>query len=185
MLLHGHSSNPVITGSSVHNQRIERLWRDTFRCVLSLFYQLFYFLEDSNKLDPTSDVDLYCLHYVYVPKINSALKMFADGWNSHALTTEHSMTPSHMFTAGTLMAGRGLVLPCDLTESSSQEITGLDTGSVNVPSTNCPLSTHHVSMLERLVELHIGSQDSYGIELYSDVRDLVYQLIQESETDHE
>ena len=89
MLVHGHTQDPVITGSSVHNQRIERLWRDTYRCVLSLFYQIFYFLEDNNSLDPTSDIDLYCLHYVYVQKINSALEMFASGWNSHALTTEH------------------------------------------------------------------------------------------------
>ena len=42
MLLH---DNPVLTGSSVHNQRIEHLWRDTFRCVLSLYYQVFHYLE--------------------------------------------------------------------------------------------------------------------------------------------
>lgn len=102
MLLH------VITGSSVHNQRIERLWRDTFRCVLSLFYQLFYFLEDSGKLDPLSDVDIFCLHHVYVKKINDSLCSFVNGWNSHAMTMEHGMTPAQMFTAGTLVSGRDL-----------------------------------------------------------------------------
>ena len=29
---HGTTSNPVLTGRSVHNQRIERLWRDAVRC---------------------------------------------------------------------------------------------------------------------------------------------------------
>lgn len=73
MLLHGHVTNPMLTGSSVHNQRIERLWRDTFRCVLSLYYQVFHYLEDEGKLDPDSDIDLFCLHFVYIKKINEAL----------------------------------------------------------------------------------------------------------------
>ena len=42
MLLHamvrGTGKKSHITGSSVHNQRKERLWRDTFRCVGQLYY---------------------------------------------------------------------------------------------------------------------------------------------------
>ena len=63
MVIHGRVQNPMITGSSIHNQRIERLWRDVFRCVLSLFYQVFYYLEDCGKLDPVSEIDLFCLHF--------------------------------------------------------------------------------------------------------------------------
>ena len=166
MLDHGHH---VITGSSVHNQRIERLWRDAFRCVLSLFYQLFYYLEDVNILDPVSEVDLYCLHYVYVSKINSALKMFADGWNGHALTTEHSMTPFHLFTAGTLMSGQGLATPSDMTNSNEDIHLEL---AVSVPSTNCPLSDDGVRILNSFVET-TSSSENYGIELYRRVRDFV------------
>ena len=74
MLPHSHDPNPVIsTGSSEHNQRIERLRRDVFRCILSVYYQLFYHLEKSGLLDPLSDIDLYCLHAVYMHKINEAL----------------------------------------------------------------------------------------------------------------
>ena len=33
----------VITGSSTHNERIERLWRDVYRCVASLCYEIFIY----------------------------------------------------------------------------------------------------------------------------------------------
>ena len=59
MLLHGHVINPVLTGSSVHNQCIEGLWRDTFKCVLSLYYKVFHYLEGEGKLDPDYEIDLF------------------------------------------------------------------------------------------------------------------------------
>lgn len=38
---HNNDSSRVITGSSVHNERIERLWRDVHRCVASVYADLF------------------------------------------------------------------------------------------------------------------------------------------------
>lgn len=37
----GHVNMPVVTGRSVHNQRIERLWRDVFEYSLQPFYSIF------------------------------------------------------------------------------------------------------------------------------------------------
>ena len=74
-----HTSNSaVITGSSTHNERIERLWRDVMRCVMrcviGVYYDTFKSLEEEGKLDPLNEVDLFCLHRVYMPRINAQLK---------------------------------------------------------------------------------------------------------------
>ena len=64
MLRHrGLDRRSALVGSSVHNQRIERLWRDFHRCVTQLFYRLFYFLEYRGYLNPVSEKDMLCIMY--------------------------------------------------------------------------------------------------------------------------
>lgn len=149
MLTHSVIENPVLVGSSVHNVRIKRLWRDTFRCVLSLFYQLFYHLERVGKLNLLSQVDLFCLQYVYIPRINSALEMFQVGWNNHAITTEHCQTPMQLFVSGNLTTGRPLL---ESTNSSTNKQLPVDVCSgVVVPVINCPLNAQKEAQLRNLI----------------------------------
>ena len=68
---HGTDRASHITGSSIHNQHIECMWRDVFRCICSTFYSLFYSLEDAGYLDPGNGCDLYIFkYYIYTPRIN-------------------------------------------------------------------------------------------------------------------
>ena len=92
----------MLTGRSVHNQRIERFWRDLFQGCNSLFYYLFLNLEEGGLLDATDDNDLFCLHYVFTPRINLAITQFCEGYLNHCLRTAGNRTPLQLWIAGML-----------------------------------------------------------------------------------
>ena len=174
MLRNSDCDKPVITGSSVHNQRIERLWRDVNRCIVSLYNNLFYYLEQRGKLDPLSDADLFCIHFVYLPKINEALQAFTARWNNHAITTEHCMTPVQLFTAGCILGGRtaAQVPPRPMQQSDSSSDEDNEGGAIIVPPTPIPITQHDIMQLQSLVD---GFEESsnYSI-IYDLVRAFVY-----------
>ena len=99
MMLDEHKAGEtcVIAGSSTHNERIEKLWRDVHRSVIITFVNLFRALEAEGHCDHLNEVDIYCLHYIFVPRINQALLSFVEGWNSHAVSMEGNQTPYQMF----------------------------------------------------------------------------------------
>lgn len=96
----GPGRGSYITGRSVHNSRIERLWRDVYGTVLSVFYDLFMIMESDAILDPDNDRDLFCLHAVYRPIINDMLRRFTESWINHKIRIAENKTPLQLFIMG-------------------------------------------------------------------------------------
>ena len=111
----------------------------------------------------------------FFPCINEALRCFADRWNSNAITTESSMTPTQMFVAGSLRSSLP-IFSCLNTPVLSNE---LDAPIVSIPYTVCPLeSNEQVVKLKTVVTpIIIISHSDYGIEVYDVVRQFVYDKV--------
>ena len=89
-----------IAGPSTRNQRIERLWREVFRCVELFFYYLFYALEQKGLLDVNNNLHLFILHFVFLPRINFSLKRFMMTFNDHKIRTTGNWSPNQMWING-------------------------------------------------------------------------------------
>ena len=144
--IRGLNRGSHIAGSSLHNQRIERIWRDVYRCVCAT-YEIFYSLEAVGVLDPDCEMDLFILHCLYQPLISHSLKEFCNAWNSHPLRTEHNWSPKRIWLSSMISQDHDLE---DVEPDVDLEEYGINYGgplpeeelnAVSVPETLPSLST--------------------------------------------
>ncbi len=69
-------------------------------------------------LNPDDHIDLYILHYVFLPIIQQQLDVFRAAWACHALRTERNRTPHQLWVLGLHEA--------NLQDQSQEAVSGID-----------------------------------------------------------
>jgi hypothetical protein len=159
---HGGDTSCIVTGSSTHNERIEHLWRDVHRSVTTAYGDVFRSLESESLLDPLNEVDLYCLHFIYLPRIRKSLVEFQNSWNCHSISTEGSKTPHQLFFEGILASQDDEA--CAYTPMSGIQIEIESSDPVDVPPNTFLPCPELILQLQCIDPLAISTQN--GKDLY-------------------
>ena len=61
-------------------------------------------MEEAGILERNNTLHLFILHFIFLPRINSAIESFTRAWNKHPMRTERNWSPERIWTNGLIDA---------------------------------------------------------------------------------
>lgn len=167
------SSSAVITGSSTHNERVERLWRDVYRCVGVTFRNTFVSMEEEGVLDVLNEIDMFCLHFTFIPRIQNTLNSFTESWNNHSLSSENNFTPNQLFITGAIQYDVVPQIPASITALQRNSEIHSPSDRVVVPRISFNPCTQLVAQLNEQINPLAPDVEGFGINIYKAMVNIV------------
>ena len=100
-----HCSEPPVTSSacssppssfqslSRHNHRAEHIWPEVDQCV-NYPIKLLLYLENGEEIDMADEVSKFCVSWVTISVMSSAVHTFIEAWNSHCIPGPSGRVPN-------------------------------------------------------------------------------------------
>ena len=137
-------------------------------------------MEQNGILESTNIIDLFCLHYIFCPRINHQLSLFVEAWKHHPLRTEGNWTPQQIWVNDMISQDNAENTAVrDIFEEDMQvsDLYGedpggpppnnFDLGSVEVPDTILPINGSQLEAISHIQPL--SERNDYGVSLYLDL----------------
>ncbi|KAL0965978.1 hypothetical protein UPYG_G00288970 [Umbra pygmaea] len=132
-------------------------------------------MEEEGLIDLSDEMHLFCVHYVFLPRLKADLKCFLGSWNMHPIRTEGNFSPDQLWHIGMLQTpvAEPEFEPLEHLFQDHRDNPDPEDGVVvaEIPS---PLSDHNLGVLQGLINPLASTLSDK--ELYIQALELVQRL---------